>query len=138
MGRLMQKKNRIKPVKALRIETRKFDSFRNTKNCSKFTGAAARGRSIGAGLTARGLNQMEAATGFFEKLGIAAKYTRLQDLTECAKNMFKNYWSSKSRRLLSARLAFVSALGAAVRLFGTALLSAIPVIGQDFTFVMFS
>ena len=125
-----EKQIELNQIRALRIETENLIAAEATRTTANVRGATAKGRSTGAGLTARGLNQMEAATGFFQKLGIAAKYTRLQFLN-VGKTFGKTTESlNRGKATLAATRVAFTALGGAVRLFGTALLSAIPFIGQ--------
>jgi len=83
-------------------------------------GKRAQGSSKASGLTSRGLKEMEKATSISGKFGAAVKYSKLQMMSLGKVN--GSIWTK-------IRVGATAARGA-VTLFGTALLSAIPIIGQ--------
>lgn len=119
-------------IRALRLETEALIAAESRRVTVTSGGQRARGRSTGAGLTARGLSEMDNASGVMSKLGVAARYTSLQFM-----NVGKTFTRTATTIgqgaafLNATRVAFTAAAGA-VRLFGTALISAIPFIGQAF------
>ena len=117
-------------VTALRIETEKLLAVESRRMAANAAGQRARGVGTGAGLTARGLSEMDRATGTFQKFGVAARYSGLQ-LANVGKTFTRTSKTigTGTAVLNASRVAF-TALAGSVRLFGAAILNAIPVIGQ--------
>ena len=116
-------------VKALRMEVEALTASETQRTVANASGAAAGGRSRTSRRTSNAISLIENA-GAFEGLGIATKNAK-NELKGFNRTARKNVQQLGVLRggLLSARLAFVSAAGAA-KVFGAALLNAIPVIGQ--------
>ena len=116
-------------VKALRMEVEALTASETQRTVANASGAAAGGRSRTSRRTSNAISLIENA-GAFEGLGIATKNAK-NELKGFNRTARKNVQQLGVLRggLLSARLAFVSATGAA-KVFGAALLNAIPVIGQ--------
>lgn len=106
-------------VTNLRMAMQKLQQEDKNRMTLSAAGSRAKSKSIGSGLTARGLKEMDAAESITKKFGIALRYSVLQ---------IKNLGRTPGV-MNKIRVAFTTAAGAA-RLFGTALLQAIPVIGQ--------
>lgn len=106
-------------VRALKAAMLDLQSAESKKFTASAAGARASQSATASGLTARGLTEMGNATSLMQKFSIATRYSGLQ-----MQNLGRTtgVWS----------LMTVGAKGAAgaVRLFGSALLSAIPIIGQ--------
>lgn len=115
---------------ALREETQKLIAAEGQRNVANAKGTRAKGKSTGSRITSKYLTQMEGTDNPFKKLSIAAKGTIVQ-----LQNVGRTYTRTagsigKGTAFVSAgRVAFTAASGA-VKLFGSALLSAIPFIGQ--------
>ena len=125
-----QKKQELAEVTALRLETEKLLAAESRRMAANAAGQRARGVGTGAGLTARGLTEMDRATGTFQKFGVAARYSGLQ-LANVGKTFTRTSKTigTGTAVLNASRVAF-TALAGSVRLFGAAILNAIPVIGQ--------
>ena len=125
-----QKVKEYNETVALRQETERLIALESKRTALNASGTRARGVGTGAGLTARGLQQMDRATGTLQKFGVAAKYSRLQ-----LANVGKTFTTTaktvgRGTAVFNAARVSITALTGSVRLFGAALLNAIPVIGQ--------
>lgn len=106
----------IQKLKAEIISLQKAETARYTKSAA---GQRAFSQAISSNLTSRGLTEMERATSVMGKFGVAVRYSALQ-----MNNL------SGAPGLLGKITTGARAAAGAARLFGAALLSAIPVIGQ--------
>ena len=102
------------------ILTERLMAAEGKKNVLGEKGKRAQGSSKASGLTSRGLKEMEKAEKLSTKFGVAVKYSKLQMMSLGKVN--GSIWTK-------IRIGATAARGA-VTLFGTALLSAIPIIGQ--------
>jgi hypothetical protein len=102
------------------VLTEQLSVAEKTKFKSSEQGTTAKGKSTASGLTSRGLKEMEMAEGITKKFGVALKYSKLQMMSVGKVN--GTLWTKIKVGATAAR--------GAVTLFGTALLSAIPIIGQ--------
>ena len=125
-----QKIKEYNETKLLRQETERLLAIESRRSVTGGAGIRAAGVGTGAGLTARGLKEMDKAGGIMAQLGVASKYAGLQ-FANVGKTFDKTTKTvGKGTAFINAgRVAFTAAGGAA-RLFGTALLNMIPVIGQ--------
>lgn len=127
-----QKIQEYNETKALRIETERLLQVESRRMVSGSSGIRSAGVGTGAGLTARGLREMENATGIMGKFRIAARYSALElqnvgkTFTKTSKNV------GKGAAVFNGARVALTALGGATRLFGSALLNLIPVLGQVF------
>ena len=113
----------LKQVRALKAEMIALQQAEKSRFTASAAGITAQRSSVGAGLTARGLSEMERASGLMEKFGVAIKYTTLQ---------FANL--GKTSGFLPSLTVGLKSVAGAARLFGSALLSAIPFLGQLLVF----
>ena len=102
------------------ILTERLMAAEGKKNVLGEKGKRAQGSSKASGLTSRGLKEMEKAEKLSTKFGVAVKYSKLQMMSLGKVN--GSIWTK-------IRIGATAARGA-VTLFGTALLSAIPIVGQ--------
>ena len=102
------------------ILTERLMAAEGKKNVLGEKGKRAQGSSKASGLTSRGLEEMEKAEKLTTKFGVAVKYSKLQMMSLGKVN--GSIWTK-------IRIGATAARGA-VTLFGTALLSAIPIVGQ--------
>ena len=116
-------------VKALRMEVEALTASETKRSVANTSGAAAGGRSRTSRRTSNAISLIENA-GAFEGLGIATRNAgnELRGFNRTARRNVQQLGVLRGS-LVSARLAFVSATGAA-KVFGAALLNAIPVLGQ--------
>lgn len=127
---LARKQKEISDVILLRTETEKLIAAEKSRNVVSSRGAKAKGVGTANRITSMYLTSMEGTDNPLKKLGIAAKGTMTQ-----LQNVGRTYTKTastigKGAAVVNAgRVAFTAAAGA-VRLFGTALLSAIPFVGQ--------
>lgn len=110
-------------VKALRIEMERLKLAESSRFTASAAGIKAQRGSVAAGLTARGLSEMDRANGIMQKFGVATRYSNLQ---------FANL--GRTAGFLPKVSVGLRAAAGAARLFGSALLSAIPIIGQILVF----
>lgn len=110
-------------VRALRIEMEKLKLAESSRFTASAAGIKAQRGSVAAGLTARGLSEMDKANGIMQKFGVATRYSNLQ---------FANL--GRTAGFLPKVSVGLRAAAGAARLFGSALLSAIPIIGQILVF----
>jgi len=116
-------------VKALRMEVEALTASETKRTVANTSGAAAGGRSRTSRRTSNAIALIENA-GAFDGLTIATRNAgnELKGFNRTARKNVQQLGFVRGS-LVSTRLAFVSAAGAA-KVFGAALLNAIPVIGQ--------
>lgn len=113
------RKQELDDVRKLRVEMEALKNSEKSRFQLSTKGKRDAGNSRASGITAAGLNQMDRTEGALAKFSVAAKAASLQ-----LKNL-----SRQTGFISTMRVGFTAAAGA-VRLFGSALLNAIPVIGQ--------
>jgi len=117
---IAQKNIALAKIREQIVATKALIKTEGSKMTLDAKGTRAKGTSTGSGLTGRGLKEIERATTLSGKFAAATKYSKLQML---------NLGKTSGNIFTKIRVGATAARGA-VTMFGTAFLSAIPIIGQ--------
>ena len=117
---IAQKNIALAKIREQIVATKALIKTEGSKMTLDAKGTRAKGTSTGSGLTGRGLKEIERATSLSGKFAAATKYSKLQML---------NLGKTSGNIFTKIRVGATAARGA-VTMFGTAFLSAIPMIGQ--------
>ena len=123
----------LEDVRALKREMIALQKAESKRFSTSEKGKALGRQSVGSGLTSRGMTEMGQATTLMQKFSIATRYSgfQLQNVAKASSGLTK---VSGASALLSKSMGIVkvsaTAAAGSVKLFGSALLSALPMIGQ--------